>query len=80
MNGQSSSFVTVQNGRLTLNNQDYMYIGTNFWYGANLASQGPGGNRPRLLRELDRLHSLGINNLRIQAGSEGPNTEPWRII
>ncbi|CAF0896952.1 unnamed protein product [Adineta steineri] len=80
MNGQSLSFVTVQNGRLTLNNQDYMYIGTNFWYGANLASQGPGGNRPRLLRELDRLHSLGINNLRIQAGSEGPNTEPWRII
>ncbi|CAF1048261.1 unnamed protein product [Adineta steineri] len=57
-----------------------MYIGTNFWYGANLASPGPGGNRPRLLRELDRLHSLGVDNLRLQAGSEGPNTEPWRII
>ncbi|CAF0808524.1 unnamed protein product [Adineta steineri] len=57
-----------------------MYIGTNFWYGANLGSTGPGGNRPRLLRELDRLHSLGVDNLRIQAGSEGPNTEPWRIV
>jgi mannan endo-1,4-beta-mannosidase len=78
--GQSPSFISVQNGRLTLNNQDYLYVGTNFWYGANLASNGPGGNRQRLLRELDLLHSLGIDNLRVQAGSEGPNTEPWRIV
>lgn len=63
-----------------MNNNDYFYVGTNFWYGANLGSQGPGGNRSRLIRELDRLHSLGIDNLRIQAGSEGPDTEPWRII
>ncbi|CAF0926154.1 unnamed protein product [Adineta steineri] len=80
VNGQSSSFITVQNGRLTLNNEDYMYIGTNFWYGVNLASKGPGGNRSRLLRELDRLHSLGVDNLRLQAGSEGPNTEPSRMV
>jgi mannan endo-1,4-beta-mannosidase len=78
--GQSSSFISVRNGRLTLNDRDYLYVGTNFWYGANLASTGPGGNRQRLLRELDRLHSLGIDNLRLQAGSEGPNTEPWRIV
>ena len=78
--GRSASFITVKNGRLSLDNQDYVYVGTNFWYGANLASNGPGGNRNRLLRELDRLNSLGINNLRVQAGSEGPDTEPWRII
>jgi mannan endo-1,4-beta-mannosidase len=77
---QDSSFITVENGRLTLNHRDYVYVGTNFWYGANLGSTGPGGNRARLERELDRLHSLGIDNLRVQAGSEGPNTEPWRIV
>ncbi|CAF1092678.1 unnamed protein product [Adineta ricciae] len=76
----TSSFINVQNRRLTLNGQDYLYVGTNFWYGANLGSTGPGGNRTRLLRELDHLHSLGVDNLRIQAGSEGPNTEPWRIV
>jgi mannan endo-1,4-beta-mannosidase len=78
--GQVASFISVQKGRLTLNEQEYVYLGTNFWYGANLASTGPGGDRSRLLRELDHLHSLGINNLRLQAGSEGPDTEPWRMI
>jgi mannan endo-1,4-beta-mannosidase len=77
---QCSSFITIKNNRLSLNDREYLYVGTNFWYGANLASNGPGGNRSRLLRELDHLHSLGVNNLRIQAGSEGPDTEPWRII
>ena len=79
---QSSSFVSVKNGRLSLNDRDYVYVGTNFWYGANLASNSSaaGGNRLRLLRELDRLHALGIDNLRVQAGSEGPDTEPWRML
>lgn len=76
----SSSFIEVKNARLSLNNHEYRYIGTNFWYGANLGSRGPGGNRDRLIRELDHLHELGVNNLRIQAGSEGPDTEPWRIV
>ena len=46
-------FVRVSNGRLTVNGKPYYYIGTNFWYGAILGSQGQGGNRERLLRELD---------------------------
>jgi mannan endo-1,4-beta-mannosidase len=58
----------------------YAYLGTNLWYGMNLGSTGPGGDRARLLRELDRLQALGVNNLRILAGTEGPDTEPWRIV
>lgn len=77
---QCSSFISVKNHRLVLNDREYFFLGTNFWYGANLASKGSGGNRDRLIRELDHLHSLGVNNLRIQAGSEGPDTEPWRIV
>ncbi|CAF3365412.1 unnamed protein product [Rotaria socialis] len=77
---ESLSFVKVKNARLSLDDHTYIYVGTNFWYGANLGSLGPGGDRERLKRELDHLHELGVNNLRVQAGSEGPDTEPWRII
>lgn len=79
-NQYCSSFVEVKNGKFFLNNEEYWFLGTNFWYGANLGSKGPGGNRDRLIRELDRLNSYGVKNLRLQAGSEGPDTEPWRII
>lgn len=47
------------------------FVGTNFWYGAILASTGTGGDRDRLERELDTLHALGLNNLRILVGSDG---------
>jgi mannan endo-1,4-beta-mannosidase len=46
----------------------------------NLGSKGEGGNRERLLRELDRLQKMGVRNLRVMAGSEGPDTEPWRML
>ena len=77
---KSSCFITIKNNRLSLNDQEYVYVGTNYWYGVNLASTGLGGNRHRLLHELNHLHSLGLNNLRLQVGSEGPDTEPWRIV
>lgn len=56
----------------------YYFLGTNFWYGPILASEGQGGNRERLCAELDTLQKLGINNLRIvvgaDAGSDNANT------
>ncbi|MEL7341167.1 MAG: beta-mannosidase, partial [Bacteroidota bacterium] len=52
---------------------------TNFWYGMNLGSEGAGGDRKRLIRELDHLKSIGINNLRIMAASEGDAQAPWRM-
>jgi len=70
---KKSSFIHVQNGHFVLNNSSYYYIGTNFWYGAILGSEGEGGNRNRLNKELDYLKSMGINNLRILVGSDGKN-------
>ena len=46
----------------------------------NLASEGEGGDRQRLKRELDLLKEKGVTNLRVIAASEGPNDEPYRII
>eukprot|EP00327_Prymnesium_parvum_P017419 CAMPEP_0113231402 /NCGR_PEP_ID=MMETSP0008_2-20120614/1401_1 /TAXON_ID=97485 /ORGANISM="Prymnesium parvum" /LENGTH=404 /DNA_ID=CAMNT_0000078055 /DNA_START=89 /DNA_END=1303 /DNA_ORIENTATION=- /assembly_acc=CAM_ASM_000153 len=49
-----------------------------------------GGDRKRLVRELDRLSSLGMKNVRVLAASEGPDqvegwfpwrpATPWRIV
>ncbi|MBP7707558.1 MAG: hypothetical protein KA243_09975 [Candidatus Aminicenantes bacterium] len=73
-------FVKVEDGRFTLDGKPHYFVGANFWQGMNLAVDGPSGDRPRLLRELDRLGGLGVTNLRVMASSEGPNTEPYRMV
>ena len=64
-------FVERKGAGFVLDGKEYRYVGTNFWYGAILASEGQGGNRSRLCRELDKLHELGLDNLRILVGSDG---------
>ena len=68
---QTVPFVTVSNGQFVRAGEPYYYIGTNFWYGAILGSEGQGGNRERLCRELDAMKRIGIDNLRILVGSDG---------
>ena len=65
------SFVTVENGRFLRDGKPYTFVGTNFWYGPILASEGRGGDRTRLERELDALKELGIDNLRVLVGGDG---------
>ncbi len=64
-------FVTVRDGKFFIGDKEYRYIGANFWYGAILGSEGRGGNRERLIKELDLLKSYGITNLRVLVGGEG---------
>lgn len=64
-------FITVEAGRFIRGGQPYYYVGTNFWYGAILGSEGPGGDRQRLCQELDKMKAMGIDNLRILVGSDG---------
>lgn len=77
---RADEFVKTDGGYFTRGGAPYYFIGANFWQGMNLGSKGPGGDRARLGRELDRLKALGVSNLRIVAASEGPDTEPYRMV
>ena len=70
---QTPSFVTAQDGQFLRDGKPYTFIGTNFWYGPILASDGEGGNFERLTLELDTLKSLGLTNLRVLVGAQGAN-------
>lgn len=65
-----AEFVSVQNLHLKLEGEDYTFVGANFWYGGYLGADGEIGDPERLVRELDQLQALGINNLRILGASE----------
>ena len=68
-----TQFVQVKDGHFVRNGKQYSYIGTNFWYGPILASDGQGGDYARLCLELDTLKALGIENLRVLVGADGPD-------
>ena len=73
-------FIRTDKTSFIRNGKVYTFMGTNFWYGLNLGSKGPGGDRARLIRELDQLAAMGVKNLRVMAGSEGPDTEGYRML
>ena len=56
-----SNFVQVKDGHFVRDGKPYYYVGTNFWYGAILGSEGQGGNRERLCKELDKMKEMGID-------------------
>jgi len=77
-NETSAKFIQVKGTSFMKDEKPYYFIGANFWYGMNLGASDSTGNRERLIRELDDLKALGITNLRIMGGSEGPDSEPYR--
>ena len=74
------SFIRVNaDGQFVRDGKPYYFVGANFWYGAILGSQGEGGNRERLHKELDFLKSIGVNNLRVLVGADGENGVKTRV-
>lgn len=61
-----------------MNGEPYFIRGVNYWHGINMGSTD-GGNRTRLDLELDQLAAMGVNNVRIVTGTEGPDGEPFRM-
>ena len=72
-------FYRVEDGQFTKDGKPYRFIGANMWYGALLASPGPGGDRQRLAAELDSLKAMGVTNLRVLVGAEGQEGTPYKV-
>ena len=76
---EGTSFVSVKDGKFYLQGKEYRYVGTNLWYGAILGSEGQGGNRKRLIQELDDMRAVGIENVRVLIGGDGRDGIPSHI-
>ncbi len=69
---QPAAFVKVNTHQFVINKKPYYFMGTNYWYGAILGmDQRHGGDRARLIKELDFLQKNGVTNLRVMAAVEG---------
>lgn len=69
--------VTVKEGIFYKGSEPYYFVGANYWYGPLIAARNI-GDRDRLIRELDIMDSLGIDNLRILVGAEG-GTQDYQV-
>ncbi|MBJ2173543.1 beta-mannanase [Aureibaculum sp. A20] len=62
--------ITVKDSKFYKGEAPYYFVGTNYWYGPLIAAKNI-GDRERLIKELDLMKSVGIDNLRILVGAEG---------
>jgi mannan endo-1,4-beta-mannosidase len=70
VNKGKGDFVTAKKTHFDRKGQAYYIVGANFWYGGYLGAPKGVGERARLLKELDSMRAIGINNLRVLAVSE----------
>lgn len=71
----ADDFVRVRGTEFTLRGVPYRFVGTNLWYAAwigraNRDRGADGGDRARVVRELDFLAANGITNLRLLGAAE----------
>lgn len=62
--------ISVKESKFYKGDNPYYFVGANYWYGPLIAAKNI-GDRERLIKELDLMKSVGIDNLRILAGAEG---------
>lgn len=74
----SKEFIEVNGTLFKKNDKSHYIIGANYWQAMNLGAP-ENGNRSRVLKDLEILKKYGVNCVRIIAGSEGPNGEPYRM-
>lgn len=59
-------YYRVEDGKIMLGDVPQYFIGANMWYAVKLGG-GDEAQKTRLRNELDSLHAIGVNNLRILA-------------
>ena len=67
---KAPGFITRDGSQFIRDGKPYYYVGANYWCGPVLASPGVGGNRDRLMHDLDALQAAGVENLRVLVGAD----------
>ncbi len=70
----------VRGTRFLKDGKPFFVSGFNYWAGPTLAREGNAAGWDQVRRDLDGLQAAGINMLRVMAATEGPDTEPFRIV
>jgi mannan endo-1,4-beta-mannosidase len=70
----------VRGKRFYRDGKPFFVNGFNYWSSLPLSREGNTAGWDQVRRDLDALQGMGINMLRIIGGTEGPDTEPLRIV
>jgi len=70
----------VRGPRFYKDGKPFYVSGFNYWTGPTLAREGNAAGRDQVRKDLDALQAMGINLVRTMAATEGPDTEPLRIV
>src|SRR5262245_11296803 len=70
----------VRGTRFFRDGKPFFVSGFNYWAGLPLSRQGNDAGWDQVRRDLDGLQAAGINVIRTMGATEGPDTEPQRIV
>jgi mannan endo-1,4-beta-mannosidase len=70
----------VRGARFYRDDKPFFISGFNYWSSLPLAREGNTAGWDQIRRDLDLMQANGINMLRIVGATEGPDTEPLRIV
>ena len=70
----------VRGTRLVRAGKPFFVSGFNYWAGPTLAREGNAAGWEQVQRDLDGLQAMGVNMLRVMGATEGPDSEPFRIV
>jgi mannan endo-1,4-beta-mannosidase len=72
--------LATRRGKITRGGRAIFLSGSNYWSAVALAADTSGSGWNVLTADLDALAARGINLIRVMGATEGPDTEPWRIV
>jgi len=70
----------VEGTRFVKNGKPFFISGFNYWAGPTLARDGNQAGWDQVRRDLDGIQAAGINMIRTCVATEGPDSEPYRIV
>lgn len=70
----------VRGIRFYRDGKPFFVSGMNYWAALPLSRQGDDAGWDKVKKDLDALQGMGINMIRTMGGTEGPDTEPFRIV